>query len=128
LPDQPVPASDIDLLRTFAIIKVPSEATMSFDGSNADFRFRRDLDRLNFSEIEAGTSFGTLGSDRRHRLLVLPGDDLAAGESYFDYSGGRIRVTRRAVPAMLTVDPAAVRLDSLGYMMQRIDREGRRVN
>ena len=128
LPDHPLPASDIDLLRTFAIIKVPSEATMSFDGSNADFRFRGDLDRLNFSEIGVGTSFGALGGNRRHRLLVLPGDDLAAGEPYFDYSGGRIRATRRTVPAMLTVDPTAVRLDSLGYLMQRIDREGQRVS
>ena len=46
LPDHPLASSDIDLLRTSAIVKVPSEATMSFDGSNADFRFRADLDRL----------------------------------------------------------------------------------
>ena len=70
LPDHPLPASDIDLLRTFAIIKVPSEATMSFDSSNADFVFCADLDRLNFSEIGVGTSFGALGGNRRHRLLV----------------------------------------------------------
>jgi succinylglutamate desuccinylase len=127
LPEHPLPSSDIDLLRTFAIIKVPREATMSFDGSNADFRFRADLDRLNFSEIEKDTSFGALGGDRRHRLSVLPGDDVATVESYFDYSGDQIRVTQRTIPAMLTVDPSAVRLDSLGYLMHRIDRKGRRV-
>ena len=127
LPDHPVPASDVDLLRTFAIIKVPSEASVSFDGSDADFRFRADLDRLNFSEIEEGTSFGFLGGSRRHRLSVLPGDDCAITEPYFDYSGAWISITRRTIPAMLTVDPAAIRLDSLCYLMHRIDREGRRV-
>jgi succinylglutamate desuccinylase len=128
LPDHPVPASDLDLLRTFAILKVPSEASISFDGSEADFRFRADLDRFNFSEIQEGTSFGFLGGSRRHRLLVLPGDDLGITEPYFDYSGGWISVTRPTIPAMLTVDPRAIRLDSLGYLMHRIDREGRRVS
>jgi hypothetical protein len=28
---------------------------------------------------------------------------------------------------MLTVDPNAVRLDCLGYLMHRIDRNGRRI-
>src|SRR6516162_2843414 len=112
LPDHPVPASDVDLLRTFAIIKVPREASVSFDGSDADFRFRADLDRLNFSEIEEGTSFGFLGGSRQHRLLVIPGDDCAITEPYFDYSGGWISITRRTIPAMLTVDPPAIRLDS----------------
>src|SRR6516162_6149616 len=112
LPDHPVPASDVDLLRTFAIIKVPREASVSFDGSDADFRFRADLDRLNFSEIEEGTSFGFLGGSRRYRLSVLPGEDCAITEPYFDYSGGWISITRRTIPAMLTVDPPAIRLDS----------------
>jgi len=128
LPDHPVPVSDVDLLRTFAIIKVPSEASVSFDGSDADFRFRADLDRFNFSEIEEGTSFGFLGGNCQHRLLVIPGDDVAIMEPYFDYSGGWISVTRPTIPAMLTVDPSAIRLDSLGYLMHRIDREGRRVS
>jgi len=127
LPDHPLPSSDIDLLRTSAIVKVPGKATMSFDGSDADFVFRADLDRLNFSEIEEGTSFGFLGGSRRHRLSVLPGDDRAITEPYFDYSGGWISITRRTIPAMLTVDPRAIRLDSLCYLMHRIDREGRRV-
>src|SRR5215472_13606748 len=128
LPDYPLPSSDIDLLRTSAIVKVPSEATMSFDGSDADFLFRADLDRLNFSEIEEGTSFGFLGGSRLHRLSVLPADDCAVTEPYFDYSGGWISVTRPTIPAMLTVDPRAIRLDSLCYLMHRIDREGRRVS
>ena len=101
---------------------------MSFDSSNADFVFCADLDRLNFSEIEEGTSIGFLGGSRRHRLAVLPGDDCAISESYFDYSGGWISITQRTIPAMLTVDPAAIRLDSLCYLMHRIDREGRRAS
>jgi hypothetical protein len=123
-PDHPVPAGDLDLLRTFAIIKVPSDASFSYDGSESDFRFRGDLDRLNFSELEAGTVFGGSGA---RRLDVVAGTESGTGVPYFEYAGGEIRLARRAIPAMLTLDPDAVRLDSLGYLMHRIGRDGRRI-
>jgi hypothetical protein len=47
-PDHPVPDGDLDLMRTFAIVKVPPGADFSYDGTEADFRLRGDLDRLNF--------------------------------------------------------------------------------
>ena len=127
MPDHPVPPEDLDLMRTFAVVKVPETAQFSFDGSEADFRFREDLDHLNFSECEPGTTFGTLGMATDHRLDITPGWDGDLLESYFDYAGGEIRLSTDAVPAMLTLDPKAVRLDCLGYLMHRIDRSGRRL-
>ena len=124
-PDHPVPAGDLDLMKTFAIIKVPPDASFSYDGSESDFRFRADLDQLNFSELEPGTSFGLVGGDRH--LDVVPGGEFTTPEPYFEYSHGEIRLAQRAIPAMLTLDPHAVRLDSLGYLMHRIGRDGRRM-
>ncbi len=128
IPDHALADHDLDLMQTFAIAKVPGEAHFSFDGSDADFRLRPDLDHLNFSELEAGTSFGTLGAGGRGRLEILPGGDCAEAGEYFDYSNGEIRLAREAIPAMLTLDPNAVRLDCLGYLMHRIDRSGRMLN
>ncbi|GLH75212.1 hypothetical protein SSBR45G_01200 [Bradyrhizobium sp. SSBR45G] len=121
-PDHPIGEADIDLMRTFAIVKVPADATLSYDGSDADFRFRPDLDHLNFAELEAGVSFGTHAG---RRLDVIAADDAAT--DYFDYSDGEIRLAQDAIPAMLTCDPNAVRLDCLGYLMHRIGRDGRRL-
>jgi hypothetical protein len=126
-PDHPVPDSDLDLMRTFAIIKVPPEASFSFDGVDADFCLRADLDRLNFSELDPGTVFGNLGRGGNRRLAVLPVEDCAAARPYFDYTHGEIRLSQYAIPAMLTTDPNAVRLDCLGYLMHRIHRDGRRI-
>jgi len=126
-PNHRVPDSDLDLLRTFAIIRVPSDASLSYDGGEADFRLRADLDRLNFSELEPGTRFGVLGADGQRRLEVVAADGEAGDAGYFEYAGGEIRLSRRAIPAMLTLDPRAVRLDCLGYLMHRIGRDGRRV-
>jgi hypothetical protein len=127
LPDHPVPEGDLDLMRTFAIIKIPPDASFSFDGSEADFRLRGDLDRLNFSELDRGIVFGTLGRDASRRLEVLAVDSEATQADYLEYVGSEIRLAQRAIPAMLTLDPAAVRLDCLGYLMHRIGRDGRRI-
>lgn len=127
LPDRPVPSGDLDLMQTHAIIKVPSGATVSFDGNDADFQFRSDLDRLNFSELEPGTLFGRLGPRRLHRLINEPGGPHASFSQYFTYDGGEIRLSQRAIPAMLTRDSQAIRLDCLGYLMHRIARDGSRL-
>jgi hypothetical protein len=126
-PDRPMPEGDVNLLQTFAIIKIPTGASFSYDGSDADFRLRADLDRLNFSELDPGTVFGVLGGNRAHGLEILPVGDSAPQAPYFEYEGGKIRLSRRAIPAMLTLDPNAIRLDCLGYLMHRIGRDGRHI-
>jgi hypothetical protein len=126
-PQHPVPDSDVDLLRAFASVNIPPDASFSYDGTDADFRLRADLDHLNFSELDPGTSFGCLGGGNTRHLDVRPDDDFATAARYFDYGDGEIRLAQQAVPAMLTLDPDAVRLDCLGYLMHRIDREGRRI-
>jgi len=125
-PHEPVPEHDLDLLQTRAIVKVPSESSFSFDGAPADFMFRPDIDRLNFSELEPGVSFGAARNGMR--LEILPGDsDDHKPEDYFSYEGGEIRLTRSALPAMLTLDPRAVKEDCLCYLMHRIGMDGARL-
>jgi succinylglutamate desuccinylase len=126
-PDHEVPHGDLDLLQTFAIVKVPPEATVSFDGTDADFRFRGDLDHLNFAELKTGTPIGHLGRGMNERLAVVPGDRSDDVATYFTYDGGEIRLAKAAVPSMLTLDAEAIRLDCLGYLMHRIGRDGRRI-
>jgi succinylglutamate desuccinylase len=124
-PDHPPQASDFDLLRTFAVVKVPRGATFSFDGTVADIRFREDIDHLNFSELAPGTTLGALGPGTQY-CLDLETDNHALDSDYFDYSGGEIRLRENAIPAMLTRDANAVRLDCLCYLMHRIDFKGNR--
>lgn len=126
LPSRDIASHDVNLYRTYAIIKTPLHASFSFDGSPADFRFRSDIDRLNFNELAAGESFGNLGK-KDARLLVLPGDGSTSPDGYFDYREGNIRLTQDVIPAMLTRDLNAIRQDCLCYLMHRIGFDGRRL-
>lgn len=123
-PEHSVPEGDIDLMQTTAILKVPSQASISFDGSDAEFKFRPDLDLLNFSELQPGISFGQLGGTRGHELVIAPGGSNATQLAYLTYEDGTVRLAQPAIPAMLTKDERAIRLDCLGYLMHRIARDG----
>lgn len=127
LPEHRVADGDLDLLQTCAIVKVPGGASFSFDGAEAEFRFRADLDHLNFSELETGTLFGALGESGTYRLNVVAGGGHEISKPYFSYHHGEIRLARPAIPAMLTLDADAVRLDCLGYLMHRIGRDGKSI-
>ena len=120
-PQHPVPAHDLELMHTVAIVKVPPGASFSFDGSAADFRFRGDLDHLNFREMKPGTALGHRAPGCEARLLVQPGGQAPLEGEYFDYADGEIRLMRPMVPAMLTIDPLAVKNDCLCYLMERIE-------
>ncbi|BDV34007.1 M14 family metallopeptidase [Methylocystis iwaonis] len=125
LPDHPPTPHDVDLLRTYAIVKPPKGTSFSFDGTPADFMFRADIDHLNFSELAPGVSFGKARAGVKLDILPGEGEETAPGE-YFDYADGEIRLSRPAIPAMLTVDPRAVELDCLCYLMHRIGLDGER--
>ncbi len=123
-PAHPLPEHDIELLQTVAIVKVPEDVSFSFDGADADIRFRTDIDHLNFSELAPGTVWGQVAPGSAARLLVMEGGEGAQPGVCFDYVEGEIRLATRLVPAMLTRDQRAVRLDCLCYLMRRIGRDG----
>jgi hypothetical protein len=130
-PEHPVPDGDIDIMQTFAIVRVPRGASVSFNGSDADFRFREDLDSLNFAELAPGTSIGRLGDAATRKLEIVSGGALdlgvETGEPLFAYDDGEITLRRCVIPSMLTTDTNAIELDCLGYLMHRIGRDGARL-
>ena len=107
-------------------MKVPASLDFTFDGGEAAIRFRQDIDTLNFSELEPGTSFGRIDAAVGARLEIVPDPEVAPAD-YFDYRSGDIVLTESVIPAMLTRDPNAVRLDCLCYLMHRIGLDGKRL-
>jgi len=128
IPDHPPAARDVELYHTVAVVKVPADVSLGFDGGETDLAFRNDLDRLNFQELPPGTGLGRLGPGSDARLQVRDAEDRDAADRYFHLRDGEIRTAAPFIPAMFTVSVEAVRQDCLGYLMQRRALPGEREN
>lgn len=128
LADHPIAHQDIDLMRTFAIVKVPDGVAVSFNGAPADLEFPNDIDRLNFSEVEPGHRFARRAPGSDARLEVASAGDVhvdsASLANCFEYEDKEIRFARPVIPSMLSRDEAAIRADCLCYLMYRIGLDG----
>lgn len=124
LPSELPPCNEFRLLQTHSIIKVPKEASFSFNGKRADFIFRPDLDELNFQQLRPGVTIGQSGPDSTQRLIIESAIEGCAPTEFIDCLDGKLTLTQSAIPAMLTLDTNAIRSDCLGYLMQEINEKG----
>ncbi|MGZ5056131.1 MAG: peptidase M14, partial [Methylobacter sp.] len=92
----------------------------SFSDETADLLLNRDLDRMNFTDIPAGT---VLGTTRHDRIPVIAkneqGDDVTG--CFFSIEAQQLVITRPAMPSMLTLDERVIRQDCLCYLMERME-------
>jgi len=121
IPDRPVPAHDIDLFHSVAIVKVPEALSFSTDGQDADICFVDDLDHLNFRELPANTTLGWVESNVDAGLEVWDEKGRDIGRRFLTVADNRICTTAAVIPSMLTLNADIIRQDCLCYFMERID-------
>jgi succinylglutamate desuccinylase len=122
LPQHPVPVHDIDLFHTVAVVRVPPKIAFGFGDNGYALDFNADLDRLNFRELPAGTSFGRIGASAGLPLDVRDEQDHPVTERYFQVVDGQLLTRLPLMPSMLTCDATVIRQDCLCYLMERYDR------
>lgn len=122
-PEHPVANQDIDLFHTVAQVRVPPEVSFGFGGPGPDIRFAEDLDRLNFRELPAGTSFGCVAAEHGLPLEVRDEQGQDVAERYFEIEQRELRVRLPVMPSMLTTDSEVIRQDCLCYLMERFDQQ-----
>jgi hypothetical protein len=120
IPDHKVAPQDIHLFHTIASVKVPQEFTFSFSNSNADILFTNELDKMNFTEMPANTSFGKVQNNSAARLLAFNDDEEEIGDQIFHITDQKIQLINSMMPAMLTLDEMVIRQDCLCYLMERM--------
>ena len=120
IPDHPIAAQDIHLFHTIARVKIPEEVTFSFTDDNADILFTNELDKMNFTEMPANTSFGKVNDNKAARLLAFNDDDDEIGKVIFHIFEDKIQLNHSMMPAMLTLDEMVIRQDCLCYLMERM--------
>jgi succinylglutamate desuccinylase len=122
LPEHPVHAGDIDLFHTVAQVRIADQVSFSFRQSDSDLLLSEDLERMNFTEIAAGTVLGHVRNRPLSSLLLVQdeqGNNVA--DQFFDLSNGNLQITRPTMPSMLTLDERVIKQDCLCYLMERLN-------
>jgi succinylglutamate desuccinylase len=120
IPSHRIAKQDVDIYHTTAQVTIADDATFSFSEKTVDLLLDSDLDRMNFTDIPAGT---VLGKTNHARVPVIAknerGDDVTS--QFFSNDTQQLVITRPAMPSMLTLDERVIRQDCLCYLMERIE-------
>lgn len=117
---RPVPAHDIDLFHTVAVVRVRDTASFSYTCDDVDLQLLDDLDHMNFRELPTGTSFGRLAANSLDCLEVQDEQGGDARRRFFAAVEGELRTACPVMPSMLTLDERVIRQDCLCYLMERL--------
>jgi len=120
LPAHPIPKHDIDLFHTVATIKIATQTSFSFSDANADLLFSADLDKMNFSELPAGTTLAKVNHKVTAPITVINEHGREMYSEYFTVYDHELRTTCPLMPSMLTTDEYVIEKDCLCYLMERM--------
>ncbi|MGB1111356.1 MAG: M14 family metallopeptidase [Gammaproteobacteria bacterium] len=120
IPEHPVAAHDMDLLETKAIVKLQPFCDFGFH-EGAGIQFIEELDKLNFTELPAGTTLAHINMDEYQASQAFTVRDDEGNEhfgEYFEISDGQLQNRVPITPSMLTRDTRIIRQDCFCYLME----------
>ncbi len=120
LADHPVHAQDIDLFHTTAQVKIKEDNSFSFSDNRSDLLFAKDLERMNFTEITANTGLGLVNNDSIMPVRAIDELGKDVTNNYFTIDNKQLKIKRKTMLSMLTLDERVIRQDCLCYLMERI--------
>ncbi|HEB55173.1 MAG TPA: peptidase M14 [Gammaproteobacteria bacterium] len=118
-PAHALPDKEIDLFHTVATVRVKPDAYIGIAEREADFSLLPDMDKLNFTELPAGSLFGWSGG--QHVPLQAWdewGEEISA--RYFELHNGEIITRTPVMPSMLSLNREIIHQDCLCYLMERL--------
>lgn len=118
--DDPVPERTFDIYHTVAQVKPTEDISFSFQQENCDLLLNADLEKLNFTEIEAGTVFGQVRNSDTLPIVAINALGNEVTEQFFQLKDSRLEIIRAAMPSMLTRDETVIKQDCLCYLMEKM--------
>ncbi len=121
LTDQTVLAQDIDVYHTVAQVKVNKGIDFSFDNPDAPLLLDKDLERMNFTEIPAGTQLGRVFDHSTMPVSAINNNGKLVTDKFFTLIDNRLQLNKNTMPSMLTLDERVIKQDCLCYLMEKIN-------
>jgi len=119
-PHHPVHHQDIDLYHTVAQVKIKSEVAFSFSDPQADLLLDPDLEKLNFTDVNANTIIGRWNSDQPIPVQAVDENGNDVSGRFFEIIEQQLVISRETMPSMLTLDERVIKQDCLCYLMERL--------
>lgn len=120
LSDHPVLSQDIAVYHTVAQVKVNEDINFSFEDPQTDLLLDKDLERMNFTEISAGTQFGSIYNNNKIPLTAKNEKGQIVTENFFSIIDNTLQITKNTMPSMLTLDERVIRQDCFCYLMEKL--------
>ena len=119
-PQHAVRPQDIDLFHTVAQVKIAGQTSFSFNDREADLLLNTDIERMNFTEIPAGTVFGTVKQTGALPVIAQDENAMDISSRFFCVEDNNLQIIRPTMPSMLTLNEKVIQQDCLCYLMERI--------
>lgn len=120
LSNKAVSIKDVDLFHTIAQVKIQPETNFSFHIDKSDLLLDHDLEQMNFTEVNSGTRFGRVNVNGQLPVIAINPEGQDVSEKFFHLEQQELRISRPAMPSMLTLDEKVIRQDCLCYLMERM--------
>lgn len=120
LPSHPVHPQDIDLFHTVAQVKVRPEVDFSFENSEVVLQLDRDLEKMNFFEVPAGTALGRVNANGFLPVEARDENGEDVSSRYFELHNDELMFKRPTMPSMMTLNERVIKQDCLCYLMERL--------
>ncbi len=118
LSSQPLSHYDITVYHTVAQVKIRENIRFGFDPDNNELVLDKDLERLNFTEINPGVRFGRVNNLETLPLVAYDENGVDVTERFFKLDRNDLLIRCRTMPSMLTLDERVIRQDCLCYLME----------
>jgi len=118
-----VDADTVHLFHMVATVNISDHVLFGFGRVPVDLALIEDLDKYNFCELPAGTSFGQINNGAPRPLIATDTSGTDVTDHYFTFERGQLETAREIMPSMLTQDRRVIQQDCLCYLMDRIHYE-----
>ena len=116
LPQRPVAAHDLQLVKSLATLNIPDNVSFDFNlNAQVDLTFETGFERKNFTEIKTTDVFAHTRVDRPLAITNEYGEDVT--DQIMRIENGRVYLNKTLIPAMITLDKTIIRQDCLCYLL-----------
>ncbi|MCF6250898.1 MAG: M14 family metallopeptidase [Methylococcaceae bacterium] len=120
LSDLPVALQDIDVYHTVARVEVNEGIDFSFESDKTELLLDKELERMNFNEASVGTQLGTVLENSEIPITAKDETGKVVTEKFFTIVDNSLRLNKKTMLSMLTLDERVIRQDCLCYLMEKI--------